>query len=86
MVRILCGMIREEFSLVLRQKRTAKGLTQQGSAEASDLSLRYIQELEAGEKQPSLKTLFFLARGLNTTPQQLIAQVWKKWQKEQGMG
>ena len=75
-------MIQEEFSLVLRQKRAAKGLTQQGLAEASDLSLRYIQELEAGEKQPTLKTLFLLALGLDTTPQQLIAQVWKKWRKE----
>lgn len=79
-------MILEEFSHVLRQKRTAKGLTQQGLAEASNLSLRYIQELEAGEKQPTLKTLFFLAHGLDATPQQLVAQVWKKWQKEQEAG
>lgn len=76
-------MILEEFSYVLRQKRIAKRLTQQGLAEASNLSLRYIQELEAGEKQPTLKTLFFLARGLGTTPQQLVAQVWKKWLKKQ---
>jgi transcriptional regulator with XRE-family HTH domain len=79
-------MIQKEFSYVLRQKRAAKGLTQQGLAEASDLSLRYIQELEAGEKQPTLKTLFLLALGLNTNPQQLIEQVWKKWRKEQGVG
>ena len=79
-------MIQEEFSLILRKKRAAKGLTQQGLAEASDLSLRYIQELEAGEKQPTLKTLFLLAFGLDTTPQQLIALAWNKWRKEQGVG
>ncbi|MES9854871.1 MAG: helix-turn-helix transcriptional regulator [Candidatus Thiodiazotropha sp. L084R] len=74
-------MIQEEFSVVLRQRRKAKGLTQQGLAEASDLSLRYIQELEAGKKQPSLKTLFLLSYGLGTNPQQLISNVWLKWRK-----
>ncbi len=79
-------MIQGEFGLVLRQKRAAKRLTQQGLAEASDLSLRYIQELEAGEKQPTLKTLFLLALGLGTTPQQLIAPIWKDWQRLQRGG
>lgn len=77
-------MIQEEFGLALRQRRASKGLTQQGLAEASDLSLRYIQELEAGEKQPTLRTLFLLALGLDTTPQELIAKTWKKWRKERG--
>ncbi|MEW8627039.1 MAG: helix-turn-helix transcriptional regulator [Candidatus Thiodiazotropha sp.] len=76
-------MIREEFGLIIRQKRTAKGLTQQGLAEASDLSLRYIQELEAGQKQPTLKSLFLLAFGLGMTPQHLISGVWTKWRKQQ---
>ncbi len=76
-------MINNEFAAVLRKKRTAQRLTQQALAEAAGLSLRYIQELEAAGKQPTLSTILFLSSALHTTPQQLIEPVWKKWKKEQ---
>lgn len=74
-------MIKEEFSRVLSQQRRAKQLTQETLAERCELSLRYLQELEAGDKQPSLTTLFQLAEGLGINPQQLIAPVWDVWHK-----
>jgi len=76
-------MIQQEFTLTLRQQRTSKRLTQQALADAASLSLRYIQDLAAGKKQPTLTTILFLAFGLGVSPQQLIAPVWKKWQQEQ---
>jgi len=69
--------IKAQFGLVLRQRRTSKKMTQQALADAAGLSLRYIQELEAGEKQPSLGAAFDITIGLNMTPQQLVAVVWK---------
>jgi len=69
--------IKAQFGLVLRQRRTAKKMTQQALADAAGLSLRYIQELEAGVKQPTLGTAFDIAIGLDMTPQQLVAAVWK---------
>ncbi len=69
--------IKAQFGLVLRQRRTSRELTQQALADASGLSLRYIQELEAGDKQPTLGTAFDIALGLDMTPQQLVAAVWK---------
>ena len=74
-------MIPTEFGLIIRQKRRKKRLTQQGLAHACGLSLRFIQEIEAGDKQPTLTTLFLLAHGLGTTPAQLITPVWQDWQK-----
>ena len=52
-------------------------MTQQALADAAGLSLRYIQELEAGKKQPTLGAAFDIAIGLDMTPQQLVATVWK---------
>jgi len=74
-------MIQQEFALALRRRRTEKRFTQQALADAANLSLRYIQELEAGKKQPTLTTVILLAFGLGITPQELIAPVWDKWQQ-----
>ncbi len=75
-------MIQQEFALVLRRRRTDKRFTQQALADAASLSLRYVQELEAGKKQPTLTTVILLAFGLGITPQELIAPVWEKWWQE----
>ncbi len=75
-------MIQQEFALVLRRRRTDKRFTQQALADAASLSLRYVQELEAGKKQPTLTTVILLAFGLGITPQELIAPVWEKWRQE----
>jgi len=76
-------MIKKEFGLILRQQRTSKRMTQQRLADVAELSLRYVQGLEAGEKQPSLSTILFLSSGLGISPEQLILPVWKKWQQEE---
>ena len=72
-------MIPKIFGQTLRQHRTEKHLTQEQLAEAADTALRYIQELEAGTKQPTITTLFKLAEALGTTPQKLIGPVWTAW-------
>ncbi len=79
-------MIQQEFALVLRRRRTDKRYTQQALADAANLSLRYIQELEAGQKQPTLTTIMWLAVGLDVTPQELLAPIWDKWQKDRAAG
>jgi transcriptional regulator with XRE-family HTH domain len=67
------------FGKTLRRHRTEKHLTQEQLAEAADTALRYIQELEAGTKQPTITTLFKLAEALGTTPQKLIGPGWTAW-------
>jgi transcriptional regulator with XRE-family HTH domain len=54
----------------LRRARWAKGLTQEEVA-ARGLTYRHYQELERGTRNPTLRTLHFLARELDTTVAQL---------------
>lgn len=76
-------MIKKEFGKVLAQARKNANRVQEQVADYSTYSNRYIQQLEAGSKQPTLTTLFKLAIALDTTPDKLIMPVWEKW-VEQG--
>ena len=68
--------------MALRQRRRQLGMTQDALAQKSDLTLRFIQELEAGNKQPTLTTLFKLSAGLEISPDELIQPIWEKWEQE----
>ena len=72
-------MIKKEFGKVLAQARKNENKVQEQVADYSTYSNRYIQQLEAGEKQPTITTLFKLAVALDTTPDKLIMPVWEKW-------
>lgn len=76
-------MIKKEFGKVLAEARKSGNRVQEEVADYSTYSNRYIQLLEAGEKQPTITTLFKLAVALDTTPEKLIMPVWEKW-VEQG--
>ncbi len=72
-------MIKEEFAtVVLRLRKKCKKTQKQISLE-SGLSMRFVQEIEAGQKQPTITSLFYLAAALDTTPDKLVLSVWKNW-------
>lgn len=75
-------MVKDEFGSNLRQRRLNQKLTQENLAFESGLSLRYIQNLESGERQPTLETIFKLSSALETSPQTLIQSSWKWWVNE----
>jgi transcriptional regulator with XRE-family HTH domain len=54
------------FGQVLREFRSASGLTQARLAELSNLDRTYISLLERGQRQPSLGTMLTLARCFRT--------------------
>lgn len=72
-------MIKPAFGQALRQRRARKRLTQEKVALDSGLSLRYVQDLEAGNKMASINTVFRLARALETSPSALLNPAWKAW-------
>ena len=49
----------------LNRLRVNAGLTQERLAEKSEISLRYLQQLEAGQRNPSIPTLVQLHRPLS---------------------
>ncbi len=45
------------------------------------MSLRFYQDMEAGNKQPTITTLFKLCEAIGLAPDKLIMPVWKNYQK-----
>ncbi len=70
--------ITADFAKTLKRIREGKRLTQHDLEEKSGLSLRMISDLERGLRQPTLRTLFKLAKGLGMTIMELIEQLLKE--------
>lgn len=67
----------EAFGLVLRDLRKGRALSQETLALESQLDRTFISLLERGLRQPSLTTIFQLARPLGLSPEDLVARVSK---------
>lgn len=63
------------FGRVLRNLRKKLELSQERLGFDAGLGRTYISELELGEKQPSLNTVFKLAKALKVDPAELVAMV-----------
>lgn len=62
----------ERFARNLRRVRVEKGLTQEAAAEVCDLHRTEIGLLERGQRDPQLRTVVRLARGLNVPVMALL--------------
>jgi len=65
------------FSRTLKEQRKAKGVSQEELAGICDLDRTYISLLERGKRNPSLETVFTIAKGLGISPSSLIKSVEK---------
>ena len=63
------------FGQVLREFRNEAGISQEKLAMECDLERNYISMLERGLRQPSLKTIFVLAKALHIDPSKIIKKV-----------
>lgn len=63
------------FGKVLRESRRALGLSQEKLAFEADLQRNYISLIELGTNQPTITTIFKLAKGLKIKPHALIEMV-----------
>lgn len=57
----------------VRRLRLGRGWTQEDLAEAAGLTSTYVGQIERGDKVPSLTVVLKLARGLSTSPSELLA-------------
>lgn len=71
------------FGRVLEKARLEKGLTQERLALEAGIARRFLQDMEAGEKQPTVTSLFKLCRALDLKPSDLLDAAWKEWLKNQ---
>ena len=67
--------IENAFGKILQQIRKNKNISQEKLAFASDLDRTYISLLERGHRQPTLITIFKLAKALSISPTELIRAV-----------
>lgn len=65
----------ERFAANLRQRREAAGLSQEALADRCDLHRTEVSLLERAGREPRLTTLVKLARGLETTPAELLSGI-----------
>lgn len=65
----------EAFGRVLRQLRQEAGMSQEQLGLESGIQRNFISLIETGQNQPTVTTMFRLARALNVKPSELIAQV-----------
>lgn len=64
--------IKAAFGKVIAARREKLGLTQEQLADRCGTARNYIGELERGEKQPTLTSLFAIAEALESTPVELM--------------
>ncbi len=63
---------------VIREERKKAGFTQEELGFEAELQRNYISLMELGRYQPTIATLFKLAKALKTTPSSLILKIETK--------
>ena len=65
--------INKQVGARIREWRTRRGLTQEELAHRSELDYSYVNQIENGKRNPSLRAIDRLARALGVTANDLIA-------------
>ena len=71
--------VKTVFGETLKEYRAKTRRTQQDIAMSCDMSLRFYQDLEAGNKHASITTAFRLADSLGITLDELLQPAYKSW-------
>lgn len=67
--------IDDAFGKVIKKQRLSEEFTQEAISEDTGLARSYISELEMGKKDPSLFTIFKLAKALKIKPSLIIDEI-----------
>ena len=70
--------LEQSFGLILREARKSRGFSQEILALESGVDRNFVSLLERGKNQPTLSTIFKLAKALDTKPSSLVMEVEKK--------
>jgi transcriptional regulator with XRE-family HTH domain len=73
--------IEEAFGEVIRDLRKSNNISQEKLAEISNLDRSFISLMECGHKQPSLITIYQLAKALKLSASKLLALTEEKIKK-----
>jgi len=73
--------IEEAFGEVIRELRKSNTMSQEKLAEQSNLDRSFISQIECGRKQPSLITIYQLAKAFKLSASKLLALTEEKIKK-----
>lgn len=73
--------IEEAFGEVIRGLRKSNNFSQEKLAELSNLDRSFISQIECGRKQPSLITIYQLAKAFKLSASKLVSLTDKKIKK-----
>jgi len=73
--------IEEAFGEVIRDLRKSNNFSQEQLAELSNLDRSFISQIECGRKQPSLITIYQLAKAFKLSAPKLLMLTEKKIKK-----
>ena len=65
----------DAFARAVRRLRRERDLSQRALAAVADLAEKHVSEIERGNREPKLTTIFKLAKGLGVSPGTLIGEV-----------
>lgn len=74
-------MIKKVFGEQVRKIRQEKQVTQEELSQKTGLANRFLQDIESGNKQASITTVFRLADGLEVSPNELLVIPYSSWKK-----
>lgn len=66
------------FGTILRERRTARAMTQEQLAEAAGIHPKYVGMLERGLRQPTLDVLLRLAQALDLPPGEFVTETARR--------
>ena len=67
--------VKHTFGRVVAQRRANAKLSQEKLCERAGIDRSFLSEIENGKFQPTLLTIFLLAKGLGCSASELIAEV-----------
>ena len=68
--------LRQVLSKNIKSARLSSNLTQENLSEMSEISLNFLKDVEGGRSGTSLTTLINLCNSLNTTPNELLKDLF----------
>lgn len=68
-------MQENHIGIVIKKIRNEKNISQVQLADASSLDRTYISMIERGIKQPTITTLFKIAKALQVSPSYIVQQI-----------
>lgn len=76
-------MIKEGIGSEIKRLRLERGLTFEALGHYASVGVTFLKEIEAGEKQPTVTTIFKLSKVLNVTPDKLLLPTYERWRMAQ---